>query len=296
MDSYAFGQPADGQNIWGMRLRWATAGLLVTLAHGAVVWLAVSWRPAPAEAAEPAQGMVIELAAWAVDPELAEVDIPPSPDMVKTEPTPPEETSQPEVAEPQVPEQAAPEQAVVAPLPKVEDSDVVMETPKPKIEPKVEPKPTPKVVPKPVREVKPKEPKREVRHARTDTHKPERVAPPRAAAASRLSAQTGAAAPVAASAPVSGASMASWRGSLIAHLNRYKRFPAGANSAGSASVAFTIDRSGRVLSSSLVRSSGDAALDGEAVAMMRRASPVPQPPDNVGGRTISLAVPIRFNR
>lgn len=291
LNSYDFRQTADGKSLWGMRLRWAAAGLLVTFAHGAVVWLAVSWRVNPAEAAEPAQSMVIELAALAVDPELAEVDVPPTPDMVKTEPPTVEEPAPAETAEKPTPE-PEPEQAVEAPLPPTtHESDVVMETAKPKIEPKVVPKP----VSKPVRETKPKEPKREVRQAKVEHHKPEHAAPPRAAA-SRLAAQPGAAAPVAAAAPVSGASIASWRGSLIAHLNRYKRFPAGANGAGAASVSFTIDRSGRVLSSSLVRSSGDAALDGEAVAMMRRASPVPQPPENMGGRTISLAVPIRFNR
>lgn len=286
LNRYDFGLPADGKSLWGMRLRWAAAGLLVTFAHGAVVWLAVSWRVNPAEAAEPAQSMVIELAALAVDPEMAEVDVPPTPDTVKAEPPTVEEPVAAETAEKPTPE-PEPEQAVEAPPPPTRESDVVMETAKPKIEPKV--------VPKPVRETKPKEPKREVRQAKVEHHKQEHAAPPRAAA-SRLAAQPGAAAPVAASAPVSGASMASWRGSLIAHLNRYKRFPAGAHGAGAASVSFTIDRSGRVLSSSLVRSSGDAALDGEAVAMMQRASPVPQPPENMGGRTISLAVPIRFNR
>ncbi|MDH7794980.1 MULTISPECIES: TonB family protein [unclassified Beijerinckia] len=286
LNSYDFGQPADGKSLWGMRLRWVAAGLLVAFAHGAVVWLAVSWRLNPAEAAEPAQSMIIELASLAVDPETAEEDAPPTPDVVKTEPPPVEEPVPAETAEKPTPEPEL-EQAVEASPPTTHESDVVMETAKPKIEPKV--------VPKPVREVKPKEPKREVRQAKVEHHKPEHAAPPRAAA-SRLAAQPSAAAPVAASAPVSGAAIASWRGSLIAHLNRYKRFPAGANGAGAASVSFTIDRSGRVLSSSLVRSSGDPALDGEAVAMMRRASPVPQPPENMGGRTISLAVPIRFNR
>ena len=91
-------------------------------------------------------------------------------------------------------------------------------------------------------------------------------------------------------------STASWRGSLIAHLNRYKRFPAGANP-GTVQVAFSIDRSGRVLSSRVVGSSGDSALDAEAAAMIRRASPVPAPPAGVGGGgAISLSVPVRFSR
>ncbi|WP_245257031.1 energy transducer TonB [Nitrobacter sp. Nb-311A] len=71
--------------------------------------------------------------------------------------------------------------------------------------------------------------------------------------------------------------------------------PSGAG-AGVATVAFTIDRSGRVLSARLVRSAGDGMLDAEAVSLPRRASPVPAPPPNIGGGSITLAVPIRFNR
>jgi protein TonB len=52
-----------------------------------------------------------------------------------------------------------------------------------------------------------------------------------------------------------------------------------------------------VLSARLTGSSGDTALDEEAVSMVRRASPVPAPPSGVGGGgAIVLAVPVRFNR
>ena len=43
----------------------------------------------------------------------------------------------------------------------------------------------------------------------------------------------------------------------MAHLNRYKRYPAGASTRGTASVAFTIARSGQVLSARLIGSSGN---------------------------------------
>jgi protein TonB len=91
-------------------------------------------------------------------------------------------------------------------------------------------------------------------------------------------------------------SRASWRSALMAHLNRYKRFPSGAAGTGIATIAFTINRSGRVLSARLMHSSGDAALDTEAASLPRRASPVPAPPPNIGGSSITLAVPIRFSR
>jgi protein TonB len=62
-----------------------------------------------------------------------------------------------------------------------------------------------------------------------------------------------------------------------------------------ATVAFTVDRSGRVLSARLAGSSGDSILDQEAVALARRVSPVPPPPANVGnGGSILLSVPVRF--
>jgi protein TonB len=91
----------------------------------------------------------------------------------------------------------------------------------------------------------------------------------------------------------SGAEVASWRGAVVAHLDAYKPVsPSGAG--GTVRVAFTVDRGGRVTSASVAGSSGDASLDAAALAMVRRASPVPAPPDELGGR-IALAVPVRFH-
>jgi protein TonB len=90
-------------------------------------------------------------------------------------------------------------------------------------------------------------------------------------------------------------SAATWRGRVMAHLNARKRYPGG-GARGTSSIAFVIDRSGRVLSARLIRSSGSAALDREAVALARRSSPVPAPPPNVRGGRLTLTVPIRFSR
>lgn len=46
----------------------------------------------------------------------------------------------------------------------------------------------------------------------------------------------------------------------------------------------------------LASSSRNPALYQEAVAMIRRASPVPAPPSGQGSETIALAVPVRFSR
>lgn len=56
------------------------------------------------------------------------------------------------------------------------------------------------------------------------------------------------------------------------------------------------EREGRVLSARLIGSSGDPVLDAEGQSMLRRASPVPAPPEGYGGGSISLTVPIKFNR
>ena len=89
-------------------------------------------------------------------------------------------------------------------------------------------------------------------------------------------------------------SLGPWRSNVIAHLNSRKRGVAGG--AGIVTVAFKIDRSGKVMSAQVVNSSGNKALDGEAIALTRRASPVPPPPADVAGAVLYLKVPIRFSR
>ena len=58
------------------------------------------------------------------------------------------------------------------------------------------------------------------------------------------------------------------------------------------SVAFAINRAGAVVSARLISSSGDHALDEEAVALLHRASPVPAPPPQLSAGVITLTVPI----
>lgn len=92
----------------------------------------------------------------------------------------------------------------------------------------------------------------------------------------------------------SSVSPAKWTSRLLAHLKRRQRYPAGARSRreqGTAYVRFGIDEAGVVLSVRLARSSGFRELDTEAVAMVKRASPVPAPPPGVNR---SLTVPVSF--
>ncbi|MBX9778212.1 MAG: energy transducer TonB [Xanthobacteraceae bacterium] len=84
-------------------------------------------------------------------------------------------------------------------------------------------------------------------------------------------------------------------GLVAAHLQRYKQYPAAARKArarGVATVSFTVDETGRVTSVELAQTSGVSAFDQEVVAMVRRASPFPRPPDR---RSRDFTVPVRFN-
>lgn len=88
-----------------------------------------------------------------------------------------------------------------------------------------------------------------------------------------------------------------WRGQVLAALNRVKRYPPSAEARrqqGAPWIRFVIDRSGRVLSARLERSSGVAALDREAAALPPRAQPLPPPPDDLPGDTVELVVPVEF--
>jgi periplasmic protein TonB len=85
---------------------------------------------------------------------------------------------------------------------------------------------------------------------------------------------------------------------LAAHLERFKRYPdkvRARGDQGTTTVAFTIDHDGRFVTSRVVQSSGSQTLDEETLAMLVRAQPLPQPPDNVLVSELSFVVPIKFS-
>ena len=89
----------------------------------------------------------------------------------------------------------------------------------------------------------------------------------------------------------------SWQKSLVFHLNKHKKYPHEARKNGHegvANVSFTIDRSGKIISSHLEKSSGSDLLDQEAIEVLNRASPFPTPPPDVPNLTINLSLPIQF--
>ena len=81
----------------------------------------------------------------------------------------------------------------------------------------------------------------------------------------------------------------------MTRLAKVQRYPAQARSVqGVVNFAFTIDRHGGVVSSRSVKSSGSAVLDAEALALIKRAAPLPPPPADIADGDLSFVVPIRF--
>jgi periplasmic protein TonB len=89
--------------------------------------------------------------------------------------------------------------------------------------------------------------------------------------------------------------LSAWRGKVLAHLASHKK-DVRAGKSGTSMVTFQINRAGRVLSAQVVKSSGNQALDNAAVALTKRASPLPAPPGEIAGETLYLKVPVQFTR
>jgi len=90
---------------------------------------------------------------------------------------------------------------------------------------------------------------------------------------------------------------ADWRSALLGHLKPFLRFPRQAERAGQrgvAIVAVTVDRRGTVLAARIRRGSGYPLLDAEAVATVRRGSPVPPPGADIPGDPVVVEIPIQF--
>jgi protein TonB len=94
------------------------------------------------------------------------------------------------------------------------------------------------------------------------------------------------------------AAASSYQAALAAHLRQYRDFPSAAQDQGIhgvARVTFTVTASGGLAAASLNDSSGFSILDQAALAMVRRAAPYPAIPPELGRRTVTVTVPIRFD-
>ncbi len=80
---------------------------------------------------------------------------------------------------------------------------------------------------------------------------------------------------------------------LLAH-KRYPRRSRLQREEGVVQLRFVLDRAGHLLDGMLVAGSHHAALDAEAMAMLRRAVPYPAPPGDVRGDRIEIAAAVAF--
>jgi protein TonB len=154
--------------------------------------------------------------------------------------------------------------------------------------------------PLPKEEAKPPEEVAEVALPEPEPPKPEPPAEekPPTAVPSVAMVPTVPAPPVAGAAAEPAAAIRRWESGLVAHIERFKRYPAEARARGDhgmARIAFTIDRDGWVRESRILETSGSPELDRECLAMLARAQPMPKPPRQVQTSELSFVVPVRFN-
>ncbi|MBP2297615.1 energy transducer TonB [Azospirillum picis] len=287
--SNGFDSPDWGSPDWGEErepagaARWGGSLLVALGVHAAAGVAMIAWHvPVEPVSAEP-PAVLLELAplpAAPPEPIPPSIDIPlpePMPEpVIEPLPEPPPPEPEPVIEEPPLPE----------PPPVVEPEVVLPKPPPdpPKRKPEVKKEPPPKLEKPPEKRVEPPKPQ-----------PPRATVQPAPAAAPAPAPAAMPAAPAPSAAP--SRAVPSWQGRVLGHLERHKRYPRAAQARrqeGVAQVRFTIDREGKVLSVQLDRSSGSSLLDEETVEMVRRASPLPAPPEEMAQDRIELVVPVQF--
>ena len=88
-----------------------------------------------------------------------------------------------------------------------------------------------------------------------------------------------------------------WQKAVFAHIGRFKTYPEEARKKhikGDIVLAFVLDRKGGVSGVRVETGSGYPMLDQAALAVLSRAAPLPPPPREVGGETVELLLPMRY--
>jgi protein TonB len=255
--------------------RWGVAAATILAAHAALIAIGMNWtRPQP-DPGVTLPAIMVDMAPVSAAPQSTPLERAPDQLMDQADASPPEPVKQQEVVEEQI-----------APTPPQEKPEVVA-PPEQKVEmkPAIEPAmPAPDAKPTPV---KPKV-------VRPEAKKPSDSKPaPRTAAPPRVERQAPAAS--AASAGATASALASYTQRVRAHLMRFHQYPAAANGQrGLARLSFTLSRSGQVLGSRLVGSSGVSVLDAQAMAMVRQAQPFPAFPPEISYASMPVEVPVEF--
>jgi protein TonB len=263
--------------------RWSASAAIIVAIHAGLIALGIAWyaHSPPPGVALPTIMIDLAPASAPSAPSVQPLDLPPGPEMREADPPPPP----PEPAK----QEAVQEQ--LAPTPP-QENPVVEAPPEQKVEPPPKPEPA-KIVPdlpKPA-PVKPKP-------VRTEVKKPVDAIPaPRTSAAPKAERQASLTPSSATTGATSAAALASYNQRVAAHLQRFKQYPSGARAAGeqgTSRLSFTLGRSGQVMGSRLAGSSGHPALDGETLAMVRRAQPFPPMPPELKQGSMSFSIPVQF--
>jgi protein TonB len=255
--------------------RWGASATAIVVAHAALIALALNWytqRPVPGVSLP---AIMVDMAPVSSAPQSTPLERAPDQLMEQADASPPEPVKQQEVVEEQI-----------APTPPQEKPEVVA-PPEQKVEmkPVTEPaKPVPDAKSTPV---KPKVVRPEAKKPNDSTPAPRTAAPPRV--------ERQAQAASVASAGAIASAIASYNQRVRAHLMRFHQYPSGANGQrGVARLSFTLSRSGQVSGGRLGGSSGVAALDAQAMAMIRQASPFPAIPPEIPQGSMSFTIPVEF--
>lgn len=272
-NAFALHEPPGEREAW----RWSGSAAVIVALHLAAALFAVNWlKQAPDEGVN-MPAVLIDMTPETSAPQSTPLDIAPGPVMQQADASPPEPVQQQDVEE------------MIPPTPPQEKPDVVA-PPEQKREPSP-PKPEPVKV-SPVEKPAPAKPK----VVRPDARKPSDATPaPRTSAPPRAEREAPLASAVNAGAVAS--AMATYYQRVRAHLMRFHQYPAGANGQkGVVRLSFTLGRGGQVLSSRVSGSSGVAALDAQAAAMMRQAQPFPPMPPEITYATVPINIPVIFGR
>ena len=245
-------------------IRWGLSFLAVLAVCGGSIWWIMRLPPPPMAVPEPPPAAIaIDMAPEPVSTPTPPTDAPIGPKQTQSIPDP-APVDPPNITAPPSP---APNPPVPVPKPEKPRKIVKKSKPVPQLK-----KPIPDKTPP----------------AEATTAPPSSEAPP---APTQAAPAPGASSSKASHDPVT------WQGALLAQLEKFKRYPSDAmadHQEGVPTVTFSMDRKGHVLSVTLASSSGHALLDQEAVALPRRAQPLPIPPDSVAGDPITLTVPVEF--
>lgn len=241
--------------------RWSLGALIIAAIHAGALVGATYWYRSLPPPGTMIPTILVDLSPVSSAPQVQAED----PNRAPGPQIEQKEAATPPPPEPQVEETLAPtppqENPVVAAPPE--------EKPKPVIEP---------AKPNPVKEQIKKPAEKKVVPKATAPPRAERSAPVQRSAAQGAS---------------SAQAAASYASQIAAHLQRFKR-PAG-SATGMVMLFITVNRNGQLLNSRLTRSSGNSAIDAEALSLPRRAQPFPAFPPEMKENSKSFNIPYKFS-